>query len=165
MVDLIDGEEVIVTGEELKSRLTAMGFTVPVVEPYVREPLVSIDFNNDGHISNEEMAMGDLINRPIREENARRLQAFFDQFTDFAEVLEATGLRFARYAKMRKSLPNGSPDFRWILGSEGVPIKYGYLPAAERVMGKYTKGKLWAYRDGDWVVITPIQFIAFERFG
>ena len=165
MVDLIDGEEVIVTGEELKKRLEQMGFTVPAVVDYEPLPLIPYDVDNNGHISNEEMILGDAVNRPIREENARRLQAFFDQFTDFATVLEATGLRFARYAKMKASLPGGRPDFRWILGGEGVPIKYKYLTAAERLMGKYTKGDLWAVRNGKWVKITPVEFIAFERFG
>ena len=165
MVDLIDGEEVIVTGEELKDRLTAMGFTVPEVVDYEPLPLIPYDVDNDGRITNEERVLGDALNKPIREENARRRQAFFDQFLNFADFLEGTNLQFARYAKMKKSLPNGRPDFRWLLEAHNVPIKYKYTQAADLLMGRYTKGAVGAPRNGKWVRLTPIEFIAFERFG
>ena len=156
-----NGDEVIVTGEALKERLEGMGFTAPTMFNFVELKRYSSDINGDGHVSNEEMTIAEVMNKPIDEENARMREEYFKQFTDFADFLRTgSGLQLARLAKVK--LANGRSVNKYLLNT---PLSYGFQQVAERIMGKYTKGKLWAVRSGKWVKITPIEFIAFERFG
>lgn len=157
-----EGMETIITGEQMKLRLIEMGLSVPALEKLVKIKIPSADLDGDGGVSNEEMRLWQIQTQPARDENARRLQAYLDQFTDYGQELQSLGFQFARLAKMDKPLTNGSPDFRYVIG---VAINYGYTQAAEVLIGKYKKGKITVLKVDGWVTVNPINFIAFERFG